>query len=158
MSFQIVERALEPEQLKRQLGADAAGACVCFEGWVRDHNEGEAVRALEYEAHAALATQEGEKILAEASAKFELHAAAAQHRIGYLEVGDCAVWVGVSSAHRGTSFEACRYIIDELKSRLPIWKKEHYRDGQSGWINCVTGKSADKNASGATPASVNRQA
>jgi len=156
MSFKIVAGKLEPEQLKRNLGGDAAGACVCFEGWVRNHNEGEAVRALEYESHAPLATKEGEKILAEAVAKFELYTAAAQHRIGYLAIGDCAVWVGVSSAHRGASFEACRYIIDELKSRLPIWKKEHYRDGQSGWINCITGKPADKDDSATTPVSANR--
>ncbi len=145
MSFRISNEALNPEQLKHRLGAAAAGACVCFEGWVRDHNEGEAVRALEYEAHAGLAVKEGLKILAEAKSKFKLHAAAAEHRVGYLEIGDCAVWVGVSSSHRGEAFEACRYVIDELKQRLPIWKKEHYRGGQSGWINCVTGQ-AEKHA------------
>jgi molybdopterin synthase catalytic subunit len=140
MSFRVSSEELDPERLKHQLSADAAGACVCFEGWVRDHNEGESVRALEYEAHEGLAVKEGQKILAEAAEKFKLHAAAAEHRVGYLAIGDCAVWVGVSSSHRGEAFEACRYIIDELKHRLPIWKKEHYRDGQSGWINCVTGQ------------------
>ena len=141
MSFKISESALDPAALKRRLNADAAGACVCFEGWVRDHNDGNEVRALEYEAHEGLAVKEGEVILTEAIAKFHLHAAAAEHRVGYLKIGDCAVWVGVSSSHRGDAFAACRYIIDELKNRLPIWKKEHYSDGQSGWINCVTGRS-----------------
>ena len=142
MSFRVSPTPLDPEQLKATLSASAAGACVCFEGWVRNHNEGESVQALEYEAHAALATKEGQKILDEAAAKFALHAAAAEHRTGLLAIGDCAVWVGVTSSHRGEAFEACRYIIDELKSRLPIWKKEHYADGHSGWINCVTGKAA----------------
>ena len=140
MSFKISSHPLDTNRLKDQLSADVAGACACFEGWVRNHNEGEAVRALEYEAHEDLAAKEGEKILAEAIEKFGLHAAAAEHRTGRLEIGDCAVWVGVSSSHRDASFMGCRYIIDELKSRLPIWKKEHYVDGQSGWINCVTGK------------------
>ena len=140
MSFRISSHPLDPNRLKDQLSAAAAGACACFEGWVRNHNEGESVRALEYEAHEVLAAKEGEKILAEATEKFDLHAAAAEHRTGMLEIGDCAVWVGVASSHRDAAFSACRYIIDELKSRLPIWKKEHYVDGQSGWINCVTGK------------------
>jgi molybdopterin synthase catalytic subunit len=139
MSFRVSVTPLDPEHLKTALSASAAGACVCFEGWVRDHNEGESVRALEYEAHEALATKEGQKILDEAAQRFSLQTAAAEHRIGHLEIGDCAVWVGVASSHRGEAFAACRYIIDELKSRLPVWKKEHYVDGQSGWINCVTG-------------------
>lgn len=140
MSFEISERAIDVDALKGHLSADAAGACVCFEGWVRDHNDGNEVRALEYEAHEGLAAKEGELILAEAIAKFRLHAAAAVHRVGRLEIGDCAVWVGVASSHRGDAFAACRYVIDELKERLPIWKKEHYADGESGWINCVTGR------------------
>ncbi|MDH3419093.1 MAG: molybdenum cofactor biosynthesis protein MoaE [Gammaproteobacteria bacterium] len=140
MSFRISTHALDPGRLKDQLSADAAGACACFEGWVRNHNDSKSVRALEYEAHEGLAVKEGEKILAEAIEKFDLHAAAAEHRAGTLEIGDCAVWVGVSSSHRDAAFSACRYIIDELKSRLPIWKKEYYADGHSGWINCVTGQ------------------
>jgi molybdopterin synthase catalytic subunit len=140
MSFEISDRAIDADALKRRLSADAAGACVCFEGWVRNHNDGHEVRALEYEAHEGLAVKEGEVILAEAVARFHLHAAAAVHRTGRLEIGDCAVWVGVASSHRGDAFTACRYVIDELKHRLPIWKKEHYADGESGWINCVTGR------------------
>jgi molybdopterin synthase catalytic subunit len=138
MSFRISAAVLDPESLKRALSIDAAGACVTFEGWVRDHNDGEAVVALEYEAHAAIATQEGEKILAEARERFDIYTARCEHRIGKLAIGDCAVWVGVSAAHRGAAFDACRYIIDETKQRVPIWKKEHYRSGESGWVNCAT--------------------
>ena len=138
MSFKITSREIDPVELKRSLAADSAGACVTFEGWVRDQNDGAAVLALEYEAHVGVAEQEGAKILAEALARFAVTAARCEHRVGKLAIGDCAVWVGVTSAHRGAAFDACRYIIDETKQRVPIWKKEHYRDGQSGWVNCAT--------------------
>ncbi len=140
MSFQITDKAIDPVARKAELDHDSAGACATFEGWVRDHNDGEPVSALEYEAHAAIASTEGERILGEALERFDVLTACGVHRVGYLEIGDCAVWVGVSAAHRGAAFDACRYIIDELKQRVPIWKKEHYRDGPSGWINAVTGK------------------
>jgi len=138
MGFKMTTRAIDPEALKRTLEADAAGACVTFEGWVRDHNDGSPVVALEYEAHAAIADEEGAKILHEALERFAITTAHCEHRVGKLAIGDCAVWVGVSAAHRGAAFDACRYIIDETKQRVPIWKKEHYRDGQSGWVNCAT--------------------
>ena len=138
MSFEITASPIDPEALKSALAADDAGACVTFEGWVRDHNEGEAVVALEYEAHAAISEQEGSAIVGEARERFAIGSARCVHRVGKLAIGDCAVWVGVSAAHRGAAFDACRYIIDETKRRVPIWKKEHYRDGHSGWVNCAT--------------------
>ena len=61
------------------------------------------------------------------------------HRVGALAIGDMAVWVGATASHRAAAFDACRYIIEEVKTRLPIWKKEHYEEGDSGWINCQTG-------------------
>ena len=75
-------------------------------------------------------------MLAEAMAKHPYLEARCIHRTGLLEIGDLAVWVGVAAPHRDEAFRACRYIIDELKVRLPIWKKEHYVDGDSGWVNC----------------------
>jgi molybdopterin synthase catalytic subunit len=140
MSFKISSDTIDPEALKRTLVADSSGACVTFEGWVRDHNDGASapVLALEYEAHAAIAEQEGAKILSVARERFAITAARCEHRVGKLAIGDCAVWVGVSSSHRGAAFDACRYIIDETKARVPIWKKEHYRDGESTWVNCAT--------------------
>jgi molybdopterin synthase catalytic subunit len=138
MSFAITSAVIDPDALKRSLEREAAGACVTFEGWVRDHNDGESVAALEYEAHQAIADKEGGRILAEARERFALIEARCVHRVGKLAVGDCAVWVGVSSAHRGAAFDACRYIIDETKARVPIWKKEHYASGVTGWVNCAT--------------------
>jgi molybdopterin synthase catalytic subunit len=91
---------------------------------------------LAYEAFEALAIKEGERIVREAIAKFGVVNAACVHRVGDLAIGDLAVWVGVSSRHRAEAFAACRYIIDEVKHRVPIWKKEHYVNGDSGWVNC----------------------
>jgi molybdopterin synthase catalytic subunit len=136
--FRITNAPIDPTALKQALAKEAAGACVTFEGWVRDHNEGAPVNALEYEAHAAIAEEEGARILAEARERFDIFTALCEHRVGKLAIGDCAVWVGVSAAHRGAAFDACRYIIDETKHRVPIWKKEHYASGESGWVNCAT--------------------
>src|SRR5687767_3127516 len=134
--FAFAAEPIEPERLRTQLGRAAAGGYASFEGWVRDHNDGRQVRHLEYEAYASLAVSEGERIVDEAIARFGVLGAACVHRTGDLAIGDLAVWVGVSSAHRAEAFAACRYIIDEVKHRLPIWKKEHYSDGDSGWVNC----------------------
>jgi molybdopterin synthase catalytic subunit len=141
--FSITSDPIDPNALKRSLEADAAGACATFEGWVRNLNEGEAVDALEYETHAAIANSEGAAVVTEALDRFDIIEAVCVHRIGKLAIGDCAVWVGVSAGHRGAAFDACRYIIDEIKHRLPIWKKEHYRKGASAWINCSTQTLAD---------------
>jgi molybdopterin synthase catalytic subunit len=138
MPFEISSTAIKPDALKARLSTAGAGACVCFEGWVRNHADGEPVTSLEYETHAALALKEGEKVLAEAKQRFAIERSDCVHRVGHLSIGDCAVWVGVSAAHRGAAFDACRFIIDEIKQRLPIWKKEHYVSGESEWVNCAT--------------------
>ena len=113
-----------------------AGAYASFEGWVRNENEGRRVIRLEYEVYDLLAVKEGKKIIREACEKFSVINADCIHREGALEIGDCAVWVGAVSPHRNEAFLACRYIIDQVKIRLPIWKKEHYFDGDSGWVKC----------------------
>lgn len=132
----ISPQPIDPDALRRELADARAGAYCGFEGWVRNLNEGRDVERLEYEAYEPLALTEGEKILAEAQQKFPHLHVRCVHRVGMLAIGDCAVWVGVASPHRGEAFEACRYIIDALKVRLPIWKKEYYTDGDSGWVNC----------------------
>jgi molybdopterin synthase catalytic subunit len=138
VSFRITVAAIDPAARKQELTLRTAGACVTFEGWVRNHNEGEAVQALEYEAHQGIAEKEGARIIAEALEKFAVRAVHCEHRVGKLAIGDCAVWVGVSADHRGAAFDACRYVIDETKARVPIWKKEHYMSGATGWVNCAT--------------------
>jgi len=122
--------------LRRSLEDAACGGYAAFEGWVRNLNEGREVRRLEYEAFESLAVREGERIIDEARSKFGVTNARCVHRVGDLPLGEIAVWVGVSAPHRDEAFRACRYIIDEVKHRVPIWKKEHYVDGDSGWVNC----------------------
>jgi len=134
-AFRISADPIDPAALARTLVHARAGACATFEGWVRDHNGGRAVQRLDYQAYAPLAQSEGERIIAEAHEKFVIVEARCVHRAGALAIGDLAVWVGVSAAHRGAAFDACRYIIDEVKLRVPIWKNEHYADGESGWLH-----------------------
>lgn len=134
--FSFTRQSIDEAALRAQLADPAAGGYASFEGWVRNHNEGLAVRHLEYEAFEPLAISEGERIIAEATARFGIEHAACVHRIGDLGIGEMAVWVGVSARHRHEAFLACRYIIDEVKHRVPIWKKEHYQSGDSGWVNC----------------------
>lgn len=134
--FAISDNNIVVDDLREQLMDPGAGGLCVFEGWVRNENEDRTVERLEYEVYAPLAVSEGEKVIAEAKDKFPHLQACCVHRSGLLEIGDCAVWVGVAAPHRDEAFKACRYIIDQIKLRLPIWKKEHYVDGDSGWVNC----------------------
>jgi adenylyltransferase/sulfurtransferase len=134
--FAFSREPLDPATLAGALADPAAGGFATFEGWVRNENEGRAVRRLDYEAFVELAGKEGERIIAEAVARFGVRGARCVHRLGELGPGELAVWGGVASGHRAEAFAACRYIIDEVKHRVPIWKKEHYADGDSGWVNC----------------------
>ena len=134
-SFSISADPIAVAPLRDSLNDRRAGGYASFEGRVRDHNDGRAVDGLRYEAYVELAEAEGARILEEACAKFKILSACAVHRIGDLAIGDIAVWVGVSAAHRDAAFAACRWIIDEIKSRVPIWKHEHYADGDSGWLH-----------------------
>jgi adenylyltransferase/sulfurtransferase len=151
-TFSFTREKIDEAALRKQLLDPTAGGYSSFEGWVRNHNEGLPVRHLEYEAFEPLAIKEGERIVAEAITRFGIEHAACVHRIGDLAIGDMAVWVGVSARHRAEAFAACRYIIDEVKHRVPIWKKEHYENGDSGWVNCerCAAPSTDDSASAAT--------
>jgi adenylyltransferase/sulfurtransferase len=135
-AFRFSATALDTAALQRDVRDASCGGFASFEGWVRNHNEGHAVTRLEYEAFAELAEKEGARIVQAAIEKFGVTRAACVHRVGALAIGDVAVWVGASAAHRDEAFKACRFIIDEVKHRLPIWKKETYVNGDSGWVNC----------------------
>jgi len=134
--FEVSGERLDIPALATSLRDRASGAFASFEGWVRDHNDGRKVDGLGYEMFEPLALSEGETILREAAERFGVNGIHAIHRHGTLAIGDCAVWVGVVAAHRDEAFKACRYVIDALKHRLPIWKKEHYLDGRAEWVNC----------------------
>ena len=151
--FRIQSAALQPDVDRACLQSESCGGFVSFEGWVRNRNEGQDVLRLEYQAYEALANKEGNRIVAEALQRYPIEHALCVHRVGELEIGELAVWVGVSAGHRDEAFRACRYIIDEVKHRVPIWKKEHYRNGDSGWVNCEACAHAghDEHASSAHP-------
>jgi len=135
--FDLSGDAVDLGALRQALQHPGSGGFCTFEGWVRDSNEGRDVDGLEYEAYADLARAEGDLIIEEAIARYGVTDARCVHRTGSLRVGDLAVWVGVAAAHRDEAFRACRYIIDEIKHRLPIWKKEHYLDGDTAWVACT---------------------
>jgi len=137
--FSLSSTPLDPATLRVAMADVRAGGFVTFEGWVRNTNEGRPVLRLEYEAFAPLAEKEGARILEQTRRNFAVFDIRCVHRIGLLELGDLAVWVGVSAQHRGAAFDACRYVIDEVKSRVPIWKREFYADGATGWVNAGTG-------------------
>jgi len=135
-AFRFSHTPIDTAALRAELANPESGGYTSFEGWVRNHNEGHKVRHLEYQAFEPLAVKEGERIVAEAIKRFGIERAACVHRVGDLAIGEMAVWVGASARHREEAFRACRYIIDEVKHRVPIWKKEHYENGDSGWVNC----------------------
>jgi molybdopterin synthase catalytic subunit len=111
------------------------GAYASFEGWVRDHNDGRPVSGLRYEAYEAMAGAEGGRIIDEALARFGVIDVRCVHRVGDLEIGELAVWVGATAAHRDAAFAACRHVIDEAKARVPIWKRERYTAGEDRWLH-----------------------
>ena len=133
--FQLSDATIQVDSLRDSLRCQTAGAFASFEGWVRDHNEGRGVEGLHYEAYTVLAEAEGGRVLQEARGRFAIVDACCVHRVGELGIGELAVWVGVTAAHRDEAFAACRYIIDEVKSRVPIWKHERYREGDAGWLH-----------------------
>ena len=133
--FSLSESPFDTGSLRARLLDARVGAFASFEGWVRDHNAGRAVSGLRYEAYAELAEAEGARILDEARARFDILEAACVHRTGDLALGELAVWVGVTAAHRDAAFAACRHVIDEVKARVPIWKHERYADGDAGWLH-----------------------
>ncbi|BCX49562.1 molybdenum cofactor biosynthesis protein [Haloferula helveola] len=134
--FALTAQPIDPEAIRKRVLDPAAGGFCSFEGWVRNHHQGRSVDRLEYEAYPALAEKEGLRILAEASERFDIHHAVCVHRTGTIEIGGLAVAVCVSASHRDAAFDACRYIIDEVKARVPIWKKEYFSDGEAGWVRC----------------------
>jgi molybdopterin/thiamine biosynthesis adenylyltransferase/molybdopterin synthase catalytic subunit/rhodanese-related sulfurtransferase len=134
--FTISTTAIDTRPLRESLQQPGAGGFCSFEGWVRNSNEGRDVNGLSYEAYVELAHVEGERIIDEAMKRYGIADARCTHRTGDLGIGDMAVWVGASAAHRDEAFRACRYIIDEIKHRLPIWKKEHYVTGETSWVVC----------------------
>ena len=129
----IREQPLEVAEVLDALGGAASGGLVLFVGRVRDHDHGLGVHGLEYSAHPT-ALDSLRRVCAEVAERHDVHAVAAVHRVGRLGIGDIAVVVATSSAHRGTSFDASRDLSDTLKAEVPIWKHQQFDDGTAEWV------------------------
>jgi molybdopterin synthase catalytic subunit len=134
MRTAIVSRPIDSARLLEEVAGNRNGATVLFVGTVREQNDGQPVTGLDYSAYAAMAERELETIVAEAAAMGGTADIVVEHRVGTLGLGDASVAIAVAHPHRGKAYEASRYIIEELKQRLPIWKREHYTDGRSEWV------------------------
>ncbi len=131
--FEITAGAIDAASVEQRVRSRANGAVVTFSGIVREKSDDDRlVTGLSYEAHASMATEEFARIADEARERFGACDVAVVHRTGDLQVGEIAVVVAVAAAHRAAAFDACEYVIDELKRRAPIWKKERYADGGAG--------------------------
>ena len=137
--FAVVDRPLSPDEIAARVDDPGAGGVVIFSGVVRNQTEGRPVKFLEYEAHAAMAETKLREIGAAIRGRWPgVRRVAMLHRLGRLEIGESSVLIAVSAAHRGDAFEACRYAIDTLKRTVPVWKKEHFEDGEV-WVGLQGG-------------------
>jgi molybdopterin synthase catalytic subunit len=129
----IREQPLDVAEVVAAVQDDAAGGVALFVGTVRDHDRERGVRSLDYSAHPSAATRLHE-VAERVVASHPVHALAAVHRVGHLEIGDAAVVVAAASSHRGAAFDAARALIDDLKATVPIWKRQRFEGGEEEWV------------------------
>ncbi len=144
---EVTESELDGAELLHRLGDNSDGAVILFEGRVRDHNGGRVVVRLHYDAYVGMAADVLQEISREALARTGASAIGVQHRIGSLEPPNVSLVVAVSAAHRRPAYEASAYVIEELKRRLPLWKREEYADGTSEWLGGHTPEAGARGAS-----------
>jgi MoaE-MoaD fusion protein len=130
----ISEEPLDPTAIAGRIRSDGDGALIVFEGIVREHSRGKQVRALVYEAYGSMAHKQIEQLAGEARRRWPISDLAVVHRTGTLQVGEVSVVIAVAAPHRGEAFDACEWLIDELKRTVPIWKKEVYTEGEA-WVD-----------------------
>lgn len=140
MRVAIVDRAIDGATLLAEVASHACGATSLFVGTVRNTHDGRDVTGIEYTAYSAMATAELQRIVAEAAEQFGTERIAVEHRVGTLALGDASVAIAVAHAHRAPAMDAIRYIIEEIKKRVPIWKREHYTDGLREWVDPTRGR------------------
>ena len=139
----VVTGPIDPARLLGDAVSPEDGAALLFWGVVRNVNDGRAVSHLEYSAYAGMAERMMQRIGEEAIARYGVGDVRVVHRVGRLEVGEASVGIAVASPHRAEAFEACRYVIEELKRRVPVWKREGYVDGESEWVPGFTAAAAE---------------
>jgi len=130
----VTRDPIDPSSALARVGASADGAVLLFVGTVRDHAEGRSVSGMRYDAYGEMAEKVLAEIAGEASEHLETDRIAVVHRVGELDVGEVSVAIAVSSPHRAEAYEASRYVIEEIKKRLPVWKKEFFTDGEAHWV------------------------
>jgi molybdopterin synthase catalytic subunit len=133
----VVNRVIDPSAVLAQVGAPDDGAVLLFLGTVRNHAGGESVGGMTYEAYESMAAPVLAEIANEAAERLGTDRLVVIHRVGELAIGDVSVAIAVSSPHRAQAYDASRYVIEEIKKRLPIWKREHYTSGRSEWVEGV---------------------
>ena len=131
----VVDEPLSVAEHEQAVADSGAGAVVSFSGVVRDSDGGRSVTELEYVGHPT-AAQVITELAEEFAARPEVRAVAVSHRVGLLGIGDVALACAVSAAHRGEAFRACADLVDEVKRRLPIWKRQVFADGEEEWVAC----------------------
>jgi len=131
----ILTGEIDPGSLINEVGSPQYGAISLFIGTVREVNEGRSVSAIEYSAYKSMARAELDRILDEAEERFGVSALIVEHRIGLLALGDVSVAIAAAHAHRAPALDCTRYVIEEIKKRVPIWKNEHYTDGTREWVD-----------------------
>lgn len=134
----VVDRVIDPSVLLAEVARDANGATVLFVGTVRNVNDGRRVSGMEYSAYLSMAERELADIVRDACARYGTSDIVVEHRVGTLDLGEASVAIAVAHPHRGAAYEASRYVIEELKARVPIWKREHYVDGTREWVGGST--------------------
>jgi molybdopterin synthase catalytic subunit len=131
----IVTREIDPALLIAEVQSTEYGAISLFAGTVRDTNDGRSVSAIDYSAYTSMAEAELGRILAEAEDQFAVTAIVVEHRVGELALGDVSVAIVAAHAHRAPALDCTRFVIEEIKKRVPIWKREHYADGSREWVD-----------------------
>ncbi len=131
----IVDAPIDVAALLRTVTSEATGATTLFLGTVRDVNEGRAVTGIEYSAYTAMAAEELQRVADDAATRYEGIRVAVEHRIGSLQLQEISVAIAVAHARRAPAMDAQRFIIEELKRRVPIWKREHYAEGDWHWVD-----------------------
>jgi len=131
----IVTRPIDPAQLMAEVQSPQFGAISVFAGTVRDTNDGRSVSAIDYSAYTSMAESELAAILAEAEDLFGVNAMVVEHRVGALALGDVSIAIVAAHAHRAPALDSTRFVIEEIKKRVPIWKREHYGDGAVEWVD-----------------------
>jgi molybdopterin synthase catalytic subunit len=135
MRTAIVPRPLDAAALLAEVASEASGASTLFVGTVREVNDGRAVVGIDYSAYGPMAERELAAVVAEAAARFGTERIVVEHRVGTLGLGEASIVIAVSHARRAAAMDAQRYVIEEIKKRVPIWKREHYADGTREWVD-----------------------